>query len=131
MPHELLEREDIVKKVIYNPRDPIATVFSAVKELLEFANITGSSYTKFRAINIGYVILRRTGKFRLEICEWNRMPEVQKTWVFLTVFPDVSQQSFRTSHTELRETSDLTFEGAGMYHANMVLDVVAGVQEAL
>ena len=34
MPHKLLEREDIVKKTIYNPRHPIATMFSAVKELL-------------------------------------------------------------------------------------------------
>ena len=32
MPHELLEREDIVKKTIYNQRDPIATVFSTVKK---------------------------------------------------------------------------------------------------
>ena len=30
MPHELLEQEDIVKKTNYNPRDPIATIFSAV-----------------------------------------------------------------------------------------------------
>ena len=31
MPHELLEREDIVKKTIYNPHNPIATIFSAVE----------------------------------------------------------------------------------------------------
>ena len=29
--HELLEREDIVKNTIYNPCNPIATVFYAVK----------------------------------------------------------------------------------------------------
>ena len=28
MPHELLESEDIVKKMIYNLRNPITTVFS-------------------------------------------------------------------------------------------------------
>ena len=39
MPNELLEREDIVKKTIYNPRNSIATVISAVKELLGFAYI--------------------------------------------------------------------------------------------
>ena len=31
MPHELLEREDIVKKTTYNPRYPIMTAFSSVK----------------------------------------------------------------------------------------------------
>ena len=78
MPHKLLEREDIVKKIIYNPCDPIATVFSSVKELLEFYDITETSYTQFQAINIAYVILHRTSKFRLAICKWNCMPEVQK-----------------------------------------------------
>ena len=45
MPHELLEKEDIVKKKNYNPRDPIAAVFSAVEELVYFSDITGTSYT--------------------------------------------------------------------------------------
>ena len=31
MPHEILEREDIVNKTNYNPHDPIATVLSAVE----------------------------------------------------------------------------------------------------
>ena len=52
MPHKILEQEDIVKKTNYNPRDPIAIVFSAVKEILEFADITGTSYTQLQAFNI-------------------------------------------------------------------------------
>ena len=31
MPHKLLDREEIVEKTIYNPRDPITTKFFAVK----------------------------------------------------------------------------------------------------
>ena len=38
---------------------------------------------------------------------------------------------FWTSHRELRETSDITVEDAGMHHANMVFDVVAELQKAL
>ena len=124
MPHELLERENIVKKTIYNPHDLIATVFSVVKELLEFTNITRTSYTQFQAINIAYVILHRMGKFGLEICKCNRIPEVQKTWVRF-------KQFFWTSHRDLIETSDITVEEAGIYHANVVCDVVSGLQEAL
>ena len=52
MLHELLKREDIVKKAIYNPRNPIATVFSAFKEILEFSEITGTSYTQIWSVNI-------------------------------------------------------------------------------
>ena len=124
MPHELLEREDIVKNTNYNLCNPIATVLSAVEELLEFADITRKSYTQLQAVNIAYVIIHRTVKFGLAICDWDCMPEIQKTWVRFKHF-------FWTSHQELRETSKLTVEDTGMNHANMVRDVVAGLQEAL
>ena len=52
------------------------------------------------------------------------MPEIQKTWVRF-------KQFFRTYHQELIETSDLTVEDAGMHHANMVRNVVAGLHESL
>ena len=75
-------------------------------------------------INIAYVILHREVKFRLSICEWNRMPEVQKTWVRF-------KYCFWTSHRELRETYDLTVEDSGTNHAKMVRNVVTGLHEAL
>ena len=45
MPHDILERADIVKKTIYNPSNPIATLFSVVEEPLGFSVITGTLYT--------------------------------------------------------------------------------------
>ena len=52
------------------------------------------------------------------------MQTVQKMWVGF-------KKLFRTMHRELRETIDLTVQDAGMHHANMVRDVVAGLQEVL
>ena len=124
MPYELLKRYGIFKKTIYNPHDPISTMFSAVKEPLEFSDITGSYYTQIHVVHIAYIILYRTGKFGLTICGWNCMPEIQKTWMKF-------KQFFWTSHQELRETSNLTVEDAGMHHANMVRHVVAGLQKDL
>ena len=72
MPNELLEKEEIAKKKIYNPREPITIVFSAVKELLEFTDIIGTSYTQLQAVNIAYVIIQRMS---------NCIPEIQNTWV--------------------------------------------------
>ena len=74
MPHDLLEREDVIKKTIYNPRDPITNVFYAVEELLKLSDITGTSYTELQAVNISYIIIYRTGKFGLVIRKWNCMP---------------------------------------------------------
>ena len=36
---------------------------------------------QLQTFNIAYVIIHRTGKFRMPIHEWNCMPEIQKTWV--------------------------------------------------
>ena len=64
MSHKIQEREYIVKKKNYNPRDLIATVFSAFKEPLEFSDITWTSYTQLQAVNISYIIIHRKDKFR-------------------------------------------------------------------
>ena len=37
MPHELQGKEDGAKKTVYNPRNPIASVFSVVGNLVELA----------------------------------------------------------------------------------------------
>ena len=52
------------------------------------------------------------------------MPEIQKTWVRF-------KQFFCTYHQEPRERSNHTVENAGMHHANMVRNVIIGLQEAL
>ena len=52
------------------------------------------------------------------------MSTVQQTWVGC-------KQLFLTAHHELRETIYLTIQGVGIYHTNMVHDVVAGLQEVL
>ena len=124
MPHKILEHEYIIKNMTYNHWDPIETILSAVKELFEFANITGTPYTQLQAVNIAYMIIHRTGKFGLEIHVWNCMPTIQKTWVWF-------KYTFCTAHRELQETSDHTIEDAGMHHTNMVHDAVAGLHEIL
>ena len=76
MPKKILGCKKIIKKMTYHPRDPIATVFYAVEELLEFADITGISYNQHQAVNITYMIIHSMGKFGLEIHEWNFMSKV-------------------------------------------------------
>ena len=121
MLHELLERKDIVKETAYHPRESIATVFSASKELLEFSNIARNSYMQHQAVNISYTLIQRASTFGLEICECNRTLIVQKIWVGL-------KQVFGMAYHKLRETTDLTVQDAGMNHIKMVRDVVAGLQ---
>ena len=75
-------------------------------------------------VNIGYIILHKTGKFSHPIIEWNRKPVVDKTWAQF-------KTHFSTAHKELRATTDLTAQDAALHHDNMVRDVVAALQETI
>ena len=41
------------------------------------------------------------------------------------------KQFFRTTHSELRDKTDMTVQDEGMHHVNIVCSVVAGLQEVL
>ena len=45
MSHELLEHKGTVKKTNHHSHEPIASVFSIIEEILEFADIDRTSYT--------------------------------------------------------------------------------------
>ena len=80
MPHELQEKEDEAKKTVYNPRDPIASVFSVVDDLVGLAALSATPISLLQQVNIGYIILHKTGNFSQPIIEWNWKPVVDKTW---------------------------------------------------
>ena len=124
MPHELHEKEDEAKKTVYNPRDPIASVFFVLDDLVKLAALSTTPISLAQQVNIRYVILHKTGKFSQPIVEWNRKSIVDKTWANF-------KTHFCTAHKELRANTDLTDQDTGMHHANMVRDIVAALQETL
>ena len=76
IPRELPEREDIINKMNCHPREPIMTIFFAVKEIIGFSDITRTSHMQHQAINIAYVIIHSMGNFALAIRKWNHMPKI-------------------------------------------------------
>ena len=95
-----------------------------VDNLAELSALAATPLSSAQQVNIGYVILHKTGNFSQPIVEWNRKPVVDKTWANF-------KTHFCTAHKELRATTDLTTQDAGMHHANMVRDVVAALQETM
>ena len=91
MSHEFQEKEDEAKKTIYNPRDPIASVFSFVNDLFEIAALAATPLYSAQQVNIGYVILHKTGNISHPIVECNWKPVVDKTWANF-------KTHFRTAH---------------------------------
>ena len=92
IPRKLLDCKDIIKKRIYNPRYPIATILFAVEELLEFSDISRTLYMHEQSVNIAYIIIHRTRKFGLEICEWSCMTTDQRTCIRFKQFCWTSHQ---------------------------------------
>ena len=69
MPYNILEQEDIGKMTSYNPWHHIGSIYSTVKELLEFLELTGTPISHAQQINISYVSIHNTGQYALAICE--------------------------------------------------------------
>ena len=102
MPHKLLECKDIIKKMTYHPQDPIPTVLSTAKELIEFSDITRTSYTQLQAVKKLYAIIHMTGKFGLAICEWDYMTTFQKVWVGFKHFFGGASRTTRNIRSQYR-----------------------------
>jgi hypothetical protein len=72
------------------------------------------------------VILNKTRRFKTDITDWNRRPDIQKTWINF-------KDHFRRAHQEFRETTDVTLEESNLQqnNANLVQQVVDGMQQAM
>ena len=95
-----------------------------LEAFFKFAELYGTPISQYQGINIAYVIIHNTGQFSLVVCEYNRKTQNLKTWIKF-------RSCFRTSHAELISTTALMDQYSGVKHSNMVLDVVAIVQEYL
>jgi hypothetical protein len=60
---------------------PIGIVFNAVEDYVDFAKLGQQPLTQRQTITKAYVILNKTRRFKNDITEWNRKPEIQKTWI--------------------------------------------------
>ena len=119
-PQVLQAKDNDIMWMSYNPQEPINTFFNAIEDLNELTTIANTPMSESQSINKTYILLNKTGQFKDAIREWNRLDT--RTWVLF-------KKHFRRSHLELRETADLTLEAD--QQANLVTQVVAGVQDAL
>ena len=123
-PATLVDEEQKVLQWNFDPVLPIVLVFNKVDDLMDLASAAGSPYTAKQLINFAYVIINKTGKFTTGIREWNRLPENQKTWENFTTH-------FSNAHRELRESGELLVNETPFHTANLVQEVIDGVQQAL
>lgn len=90
-----------------------------IEDHTDLSEAAGALLTQNQAINMAYIILDKTGKFKDCIKEWNRKPVVDKTWHNF-------KEHITLAYEELLETEDLALEETQFVHqANMIQYVVA------
>jgi type II secretory pathway component PulJ len=125
-PQMLEDRDNELRNLVYNIQLPIETVFNAVEDYVDFAELGHQPLTVSQTIAKAYVILNKTRRFKNDITDWNRRPAIEKTWANF-------KTHFRRAHQEFRETTDTTLEDSELQrnNANLVQQVVNGMQQAM
>ena len=123
-PAMLHHHEKTVKEMYYDPMHPIDVIFNKVEDLSDLSTAARADLTEQQLINIAYVIINNTGKYQPYIREWSRLQPDQKTWANF-------KTQFRQAHQELKEAGDLQLRDTQFNSANLVQDVIEGVQSAL
>ena len=121
---KLHKEEQIVKSYTFNANEPIDVVFNKLEDLLDLSTAAECGYTGPQIIGMAYMILNKTGKYGEYLRKWNRFPPTQKTW-------PTFKTTFRQAQTELRETGDLEVNQTEFHSANLIEEIVNGVQRAL
>jgi hypothetical protein len=119
-PSQLSQFEKEISEMHYDPVTPVDNIFNKIEDLLEYGDLARCPFSQPQAIAKAYNLINRTGKFRESIKAWNRLPNVQKTWINF-------KTHFREAHLELTETGELTMEQAGYGQANLVEDIVSRI----
>jgi hypothetical protein len=116
------DREQELRNMLYDAKYPIDMVFNAVEDYVDYADMGDQPMTQKQTIAKAYTILNKTRCFKTAITEWNRRPDLQKTWI---TFKD----HFRQAHMEFRETMDVALEDSESErnNANLVQQVVNGL----
>ena len=122
-PEELSELYDTVKNMVFNPKEPVDTIFTEIEDLTDISNIAKNPITEAQKVNLAYLVLQRTGVFNSGLKTWNDKVPTDKTW-------DNCKSHFRNVQKGLRRTGRLTVEES-MNHADLVNIVSEGVRDAM
>ena len=100
-PQLIDEKETLLRAINYTPASPIDTIFTAVEDLADYAELNGATMTQQQTIAKAYIMLNKCGISKEEIKTWNRLQEAHKTWIAFKIH-------FRRAHNEYRETTNMT-----------------------
>jgi hypothetical protein len=99
---------------LYDPNQPIETLFQQIKDARAFAVTGGQPYSNAMIINVAYTLIFYTGLFPDALRAWQSRAVAGKTWPQLKI-------DFATAHRELRLTNQ-TAQQSGFHSAYMMIE---------
>ena len=122
-PQLLDEKETLLRATNYTPSSPIDTIFTAVENLADYAELNCATMTHQQTISKAYIILNKGGLLKEEIKTWNRLQASHKTWIAFKIH-------FRRAHNEYRKMTNTTLEKSAIEQrgVHLVQRAIEGVQ---
>jgi hypothetical protein len=99
---------------MYDPNQPIETLFQQIQGARAFAVAGGHPYGAAMIVNVAYTLVFNTGLFPDACWAWKSRAIQGKTWAQFTL-------DFATAHCEFRLTNQ-TAQQSGFHSANMMIE---------
>ena len=120
-PSQLVELENEVKNMTWDPSQPIDIVYEAVETLASASYRAGVQHSTAQKNNMAYLIINRTGAFTTGIRNWLKVHLNLRTW-------ENFKEHFRREQGLLEIVTAGTIQDSRVQQANLVQQVVEGIQ---
>ena len=111
--HELNDKEDTLKGMVYDPTSPVQTVFNKIKSFQDLCTLLQKPKTDGQLVTLGYLIFSKTRLFMDALKTWNEKADSDRTF---TKF----KTHMRNEHLALRQVGALTMKDSELSQANML-----------
>ena len=111
--HELNDKEDHLKGMMYDPASPVQTVFNKIKSFQDLCTLLQKPKTDGQLVTLGYLIFSKTRVFMDALKHWNEKSSSDKTFAKF-------KTHMRNEHLALRQVGALTLKDSELSQANML-----------
>ena len=70
-PEQMMDKEEEIKRYVFDPVQPISTVFNAITAYKDLCELSGESITDITMVKIAYAIMNRSRFFKYFLIQWN------------------------------------------------------------
>ena len=103
-PKEFKQLRDQVESMIFDPSEPVDTIFAEIEDLENIADMAENPMRERQKIDMAYLVLQNSKKFNSSLTKWDRR-EDDKTWDdFMTFFRKEQRNMRRTGELTMSET---------------------------